>query len=38
MFVTCDYSALASKALPGSACYARECKGRLVYSKPAPAE
>lgn len=40
--INCDFSAAASLALPGSACYARECRGRFdfekLYNGPAPAE
>ena len=37
---TCDFSNVASKALPGSACYARECRGHFdfgaLFNGPAP--
>lgn len=39
-FYGCDYSTAALKALGGSACYARQCKGRLDFGPiaggPAP--
>lgn len=32
MTTTCEYSRVAAKALPGTLCTARECKGRLDFN------
>lgn len=41
-FKICDYSRSSGKALAGSACYARRCKGRIdfgpLFKGPAPSK